>query len=125
MRLYYALDLKDDPALIDEYERWHRPENIWPEIVESIRAAGIDNLEIFRAGNRLVMVIDAPENFSPDAKAAADATDPRVQAWEQLMWKFQQPLPFAKPDEKWMAMERVFSLKESVESPGIVKTRSP
>ncbi len=124
MRLYYALDLKDDPALIAEYERWHRPENIWPEIVESIRAAGIDNLEIFRAGNRLVMVIDAPADFSPDAKAAADATDPRVQAWEQLMWKFQQPLPFAKPGEKWVAMGRMFSLKESVESPDVVQTRS-
>ena len=56
MRRYYALDLKDDPALIAEYECWHRPENIWPDIVESIRAAGIHDLEIFRAGNRLVMV---------------------------------------------------------------------
>ncbi|HWG65879.1 MAG TPA: L-rhamnose mutarotase [Rhodanobacteraceae bacterium] len=111
MRLCYALDLKDDPALIAEYERWHRPENIWPEIVGSIRAAGIDNLEIFRAGNRLVMVIDAPQDFSPDAKAATDAADPRVQAWEQLMWRFQQALPFAKPGEKWVAMGRMFSLK--------------
>jgi len=114
VRLYYALDLKDDPTLIDEYERWHQPENIWPEILESIRAAGIRDLEIFRAGNRLVMVIDAPEDFSPEAKAAADAADPRVQAWEALMWKFQQPLPFARPDEKWVAMRRTFSLKQTL-----------
>ena len=110
VRLYYALDLKDDPTLIAEYERWHQPENIWPEILESIRAAGIRDLEIFRAGNRLVMVIDAPEDFSPEAKAAADAADPRVQAWEALMWRFQQPLPFADPGEKWVAMKRMFSL---------------
>src|SRR6185312_15159088 len=88
VRLYYALDLKDDPALIAEYQCWHRPENIWPDIVESIRAAGIRDLEIFRAGN------------------------PRVPAWEALMWKFQQPLPFAKPGEKWVPMTRMFSLKE-------------
>ncbi|HVX05831.1 MAG TPA: L-rhamnose mutarotase [Rhodanobacteraceae bacterium] len=113
MRLYYALDLKDDPTLVAEYERWHRPENIWPEIVDSIRAAGIRDLEIFRAGNRLVMVIDAPEEFSAAAKAAADAADPRVQAWEALMWRFQQPLPFAKPGEKWVPMRRMFSLKET------------
>jgi L-rhamnose mutarotase len=110
VRLYYALDLKDDPALIAEYERWHRPENIWPDIVDSIRAAGVRDLEIFRAGNRLVMVMDVPEDFLPAAKAAADATDPRVQAWEALMWQFQQPLPFAKPGEKWMSMTRMFSL---------------
>ncbi|SRR5579875_3225001 len=113
MRLCCALDLKDDPALIAEYERWHRPENIWPEIVASLRAAGIRDLEIFRAGNRLVMIMDVPKDFSPDARAAADAANPRVQAWEALMGKFQQPLPFAKPGEKWVPMTRMFSLKDT------------
>ncbi len=112
MRLYYALDLHDDPELIAEYERWHEPENIWPEITQSIRAAGIRDLEIFRAGNRLVMMLDVPKDFSPATKAAADAADPRVQAWETLMWKFQQPLPFAKPGEKWVPMTRMFSLRD-------------
>ena len=117
MRLCYALDLKDDPALIAEYERWHRPENIWPEILDSIRAAGIRDLEIFRAGNRLVMVMDVPEDFLPDVRATADAADPRVQAWEELMWRFQQPLPFAKPGEKWVPMKKMFSLASSNPSP--------
>ncbi|TAN04861.1 MAG: L-rhamnose mutarotase [Rhodanobacteraceae bacterium] len=113
MRLYYALDLHDDPELIAEYERWHRAENIWPEVVASIRAAGILDLEIFRAGNRLVMVLDVPEDYSVEAKATADAADPRMQAWEALMWRFQRALPFAKPGEKWLPMTRLFSLRES------------
>jgi L-rhamnose mutarotase len=112
--LYYALDLRDDPALIAEYEDWHRPERIWPDIVDSIRAAGVRELEIFRAGNRLVLVMDVPEGFSAESKAAADAADPRVQAWEQLMWKFQQPLPFAAPGEKWVRMTSVFSLQQAL-----------
>jgi len=33
-----ALDLKNDPALSAEYKRYH--ENVWPEIVESIRDSG-------------------------------------------------------------------------------------
>lgn len=118
MRLYYALDLRDDPALIAEYERLHQPDNVWPEIMQSICTAGIRNLEIFRTGNRLVMVMDVPEDFSPAAKAAADAADPRVQAWETLMWKFQQPLPFAKPGEKWLPMTRMFSLREALAASG-------
>lgn len=113
MRLCYALDLKDDPALIAEYERWHQPGNIWPEIVDSLRAAGIRDMEIFRAGNRLFMLMEVDDDFSPAAKAAADAADPRVQAWEALMWKFQQPLPFAQPGEKWVAMTPIFSLRRT------------
>jgi L-rhamnose mutarotase len=114
MRLCYALDLKDDPALIAEYERWHQPGNVWPEIVESIRAAGIRDMEIFRAGNRLFMVMEVDEDFSPTGKAAADAANPRVQTWETLMSKFQQSLPFAKAGEKWVPMTRMFSLEETV-----------
>lgn len=112
--LYYALDLRDDPALIAEYEDWHRPERIWPDIVDSIRAAGIRELEILRAGNRLVMVMDVPDDFSADGKAAVDAGNPRVQAWEHLMWKFQQPLPFAGPGEKWVRMVSMFSLRQAL-----------
>lgn len=112
MRLYYALDLRDDPALIAEYERWHQPGNIWPEVAASLRAAGIRECEIFRAGNRLMMALDVPEDFSPAAKAAADAADPRVQAWEALMDRFQQRLPFAQPGEKWVPMTRMFALAD-------------
>ena len=117
MRLYYALDLRDDPGLIAEYERLHRPGNIWPEIVASIRAAGIRELEIFRVGNRLLMALDVPEDYSPEARAAADAGNPRVQVWEKLMWRFQQALPFAGPGEKWMPMHRIFSLRDVPEQP--------
>ena len=34
-RYCFALDLNDDPALIEEYKRYHRPEGIWPEVMES------------------------------------------------------------------------------------------
>ena len=118
MRLYYALDLKDDPALIAEYERWHRPKNVWPDIVDSIRDAGVRDLDIFRAGNRLVLVLDVADDYSAERKAASDAANPRVQEWEALMWKFQQALPFAKPGEKWVAMQPIFSLEEALAAPG-------
>lgn len=112
MQLYYVLDLHNDPALIAEYERWHQRGRIWPEVVDSIRAAGIRDMQIFRAGNRLLMVLDAPDDFSPEAKAAADADNPRVQAWETKMWAFQQALPFAASAQKWVPMTRFFSLRD-------------
>lgn len=109
-RYCLALDLKDDPALIAEYERHHR--KIWPEIAESIRDAGIEDMEIYRVGNRLFMIMEVSEVFDFDAKAKADLEDPRVQAWEDLMWRYQQALPMAAPGEKWMLMDRIFSLEE-------------
>ena len=92
-----ALDLKDDAALIDEYEKYHK--NVWPEIKKSITDAGITNMEIYRTGNRLFMIMEVNESFSFEAKAAADNGNEFVQKWETLMWKFQQPLPWAKTDE--------------------------
>ena len=105
-----ALDLVDDPALIAEYEHWHRTENAWPEIKKSILDAGIVQMEIYRTGNRLFMIMETNESFDPTRKAAMDAANPKVQQWEQLMWKFQSSIPWAKEGEKWVAMSKIFSL---------------
>jgi L-rhamnose mutarotase len=105
-----ALDLKDDPQLIAEYEQWHKRENAWPEIIESITGAGIINMEIYRTGNRLFMIMETNDTFSGEQKAATDAANPKVQEWEALMWKFQQPLPWAQTGEKWIIMDKIFQL---------------
>ncbi|AOD13588.1 L-fucose mutarotase [Xanthomonas fragariae] len=113
-RLCYVLDLHDDPQLIAEYERWHQPTEVWPEVVASLRQAGILELEIFRSGDRLVMLMEVGADYDPAAKAARDAADPRIQAWEELMWRFQKPLRGSSPGEKWREAERIFALSEAV-----------
>jgi L-rhamnose mutarotase len=103
-----ALDLKDDLQLIEEYKIYHQ--NVWPEIIGSIKKAGIYVLDIYCIGNRLFMIIEAGEEFSFEKKSAMDEVNPRVQEWEELMWKFQQALPWASPGEKWILMEKIFEL---------------
>lgn len=109
-RYCLALDLKDDPELIDEYEVYHR--KVWPEILSSIRDAGIVEMQIYRYANRLYMIMDVNESFSFEKKAEADAVNPIVQKWENLMWKYQQAVPGAKPGEKWVLMKEIFSLRQ-------------
>lgn len=108
MRYCLALDLKNDPKLIAAYDDYHK--KVWNEILISIKNSGITNLEIYRTGNRLFMIIEANKNFSFERKAMADAANPKVQEWEQLMWNYQQALPFANPGEKWVLMEKIFQL---------------
>jgi len=104
----FALDLKDDANLIAEYKKYHAA--VWPKIIQSIKEAGIQELEIYCIGNRLFMIMMTNADFSFEKKGAADAASPVVQEWEELMWKYQQALPMAKPGEKWMLMEKIFQL---------------
>ena len=108
-RFCLTLDLKDDPQLIAEYKRYH--ENIWPEIADSIKHSGIHDMEIYLLGTRMFMIMEVDQKFSLEAKSEADRRNPKVQQWEELMWKFQKALPQAKPGEKWMLMERIFKLE--------------
>src|ERR1700744_2390019 len=89
-RRCFALDLVADAALIHEYCQLHKPGSVWPEVIDHIRAQGIDNMEIWRCGNRLFMIVEAaddyPRRISP---ASAEANE----QWEAFMSRFQQKLP--------------------------------
>lgn len=108
MKYCLALDLVDDEKLIAEYEVHHKA--VWPGIIDSMKDAGITQLEIYRAFNRLFMIMETDTNFSFDKKNAMDAANPKVQEWEKLMWKYQQALPQARPGEKWILMDKIFEL---------------
>ena len=109
MRYCLALDLQPDALLIAEYVAWHR--DVWPEIRQSILESGIEQMEIYRLENRLLMIMEVSPGFSFDQKAAMDAANPAVRRWEELMWKYQVAIPGGKPGEKWRLMERIFNLK--------------
>lgn len=105
-----ALDLTDDPILIREYEKIH--ENVWPEIEATFPEAGITELEIYRFQARMVMIMTVDETFSFERKNTMDLNNPKVQEWEELMWKYQKAVPGAKPGEKWVLMDKIYELKK-------------
>ncbi|REE02005.1 L-rhamnose mutarotase [Marinoscillum furvescens] len=107
-RYCFALDLKNDPELIAKYIEHH--EQVWPEIVDSIRNSGITSMEIYHVATRLFMIMETNESFSFEQKAAADAANETVQKWEELMDNYQERLPFARPNEKWVLMNKIFEL---------------
>jgi L-rhamnose mutarotase len=96
--------------IIAEYEFWHKKENLWPEVTHSLINAFIIEMEIYRIGNRLFMIMHTKDEFDFDRKTLADCTDAKIMEWETLMSNFQQPLPSANRTEKWVLMDRIFQL---------------
>jgi len=111
-RFCLALDLQNDPALIETYKQWHQPGSVPAAVTRSIRDAGILEMEIWQVHDRLFMIMEVGPDFSFAAKAAADMASEQVQAWEKLMWAFQKALPQSPPDEKWVQMTRLYALSE-------------
>jgi L-rhamnose mutarotase len=111
-RYCLTLDLKDDPELIREYRRHHQA--VWPEVTDSLRQAGILDLELYLLDTRLVMILEVEDRFSFAEKAEIDRGNPKVREWEHLMWNFQKPLPRAKPGEKWILMESIYKFEAKV-----------
>jgi L-rhamnose mutarotase len=104
-----AVDLKDDPDLIQAYLDHHR--RVWPEVVRSLRTAGLESMEIFVVGRRLVMIVETDgQGDYQTVFARHAASHPRVADWEALMKSMQQPIPGAAPGEWWAQMQPVFRL---------------
>lgn len=109
-RFVQTLDLRDDPEMIREYRKWHSEEFHWREIREGIKAVGIIEMEIYILGTRLVMIVDAPEDFNWTEAMNRLATLPRQAEWETFVSRLQGCSPDARSDEKWQMMERMFRL---------------
>ena len=104
----FSLDLKNDDELISAYKAHH--EDVWPEIIKSIKDSGIISLEIYLVDNRLFMIMEVINAFSFEKKKTMDSKNSKVQEWETLMWKYQQALPMSKTNEKWRLMKQIFQL---------------
>ncbi|WP_242123344.1 L-rhamnose mutarotase [Sphingobium sp. Sx8-8] len=108
-RICFALDLMDDAELIREYEARHRPGAVWPGVIANIRKTGFLAMEIWRVGDRMVMVAEVQDDWPRPLEASERMIDER---WESAMDHYQKRLPFALPGEKWVPMTRLFSLNE-------------
>ena len=109
-RYVQFLEISHDPELVAQYPKWHSEGYSWQEVRDGIRAVGIEEMEIYILGTRLVMVVDAPADF--DWQTAMDrlATLPRQAEWEAFVAKLQGCPADARSDEKWQMMEKMFYL---------------
>ena len=111
-RQILLIDLIDEAVAIARYERWHAAGAVPAEVCADIRDAGIVAMNIYRSGNRLVMVLKTTDDQDPPHRSEADPPSVAVQAWESKMDTVQRPLPWADPHSKWTPAMRIFSLAD-------------
>lgn len=115
-RFVLTLKMRPDPDLLEEYLQIHKA--VWPEILESIRAAGVTGMQIFRDGFRMVMIMETTDDFTMERKAAMDRANPVVMRWEAAMAKYQQSDAGADASAKWLPMDMIFDLQANPASDG-------
>jgi L-rhamnose mutarotase len=108
-RHVFVVHLRDDPAAIAAYREHHR--RVWPEVIDSLRRAGVQAMDIHLLGRTAVMIVEVNDGVDVRrAFATHRASSTRVAQWEQLMQSLQEPSPEAAPGEWWAQMEPVFHL---------------
>lgn len=108
-RYCQTLELRNEPELIDKYVEAHA--HVWPEVQRGIREVGILDMQIYRLGTRLFMIMDTVDDFDFEKDNARLATLSRQAEWEAYVAQFQGCDPDAASTEKWQLMERIFKLE--------------
>jgi L-rhamnose mutarotase len=97
-----AFVLRVRPDKIDEYVAAHR--NVWPELLDALRAAGIRNYTIFRNGNEMFGYFEADDLEAAGAYMAEQDVNSR---WQDAMAEL---LDERVPDAGPPPLEEVFRL---------------
>ncbi|MBP5796656.1 MAG: L-rhamnose mutarotase [Bacteroidales bacterium] len=105
-RFCQTLELINDNNLISKYIDAHK--NVWPEIIEGQREVGILDMQIYRKGCHLFMIMDTVDDFDFEKDMARLATLPRQAEWEAYVSQFQGCSPDAPSAKKWQLMQRIF-----------------
>ncbi len=105
-RFVRIMDLHDDPAVIAAYDLAHSVGETPAEVIAAQLRYGIAEMEIFRTGNRLVMLMEVTADFDPDGLDAERGLQGAIDRWHLRMATLQCP-PFAN-GEAWPEAQRVF-----------------
>ncbi|HZT16217.1 MAG TPA: L-rhamnose mutarotase [Gaiellaceae bacterium] len=97
-----AFVLQVKPEKVEEYVEAHR--NVWPELLDALRAAGIRNYTIFRHGSEMFGYFEADDLDAAARHMAAQEVNAR---WQDAMAEL---LDARVPDAGPPALEEVFRL---------------
>ena len=99
--------LKVRQEKLDEYKRQH--ENVWPEMLATLRATGWHNYTLFvRDDGLLFGYFETPDSLQ-DAQARMTETEINTK-WQEFMAPYFESPNNARPDEMFVELQEVFHL---------------
>ena len=102
-------NLMDDAKMQKEYVDYHKTQfEKWPEIAKGFCNADFQQLQVFKNGRQLILVISIPKGESLDKlNPKTTENNPRVDDWNNLMKKYQTGIEGAKPGEAWIFLKKI------------------
>ena len=101
----YAWVLEVRPGYEEEYKKRH--DEIWPEMLETLRDAGIRNYNIFRHGLTLFGYFETDDLEATKAKLAVSKVDAKWGEWMGPIMKIEvdptTDFPYLLPKQFYMA----------------------
>ena len=105
-RYCQTLTLVNDEEMINIYVEAHS--HVWPEVIQGQREVGILDMQIYRKGRSLFMIMDTVDEFDFARDMERLATLPRQSEWEAYVSRFQGAKADARSDVKWQMVEKIF-----------------
>lgn len=102
-------NLVNDEKMQKEYVDYHKTQfEKWPEIAKGFCNADFQQLQVFKNGRQLILVISIPKGESLDKlNPKTTENNPRVDDWNNLMKKYQTGIEGAKPGEAWIFLKKI------------------
>lgn len=106
-------NLVDDAKLQQEYIDYHATQfEKWPEVSKGFCNAGFQQLQVFKTGRQLLLVISVPKGKTlAELDPKTTENNPRVNDWNALMKKYQTGIEGTKPGETWVFLNKVEAQK--------------
>lgn len=102
-------NLVDDEKMQKEYVDYHKTQfEKWPEIAKGFCNADFQQLQVFKNGKQLMLIISIPKGENLDKlNPKTTENNPRVEDWNALMKKYQTGIEGTKPGEVWNFLKKL------------------
>ncbi|RKD19606.1 hypothetical protein BCY91_13515 [Pelobium manganitolerans] len=102
-------NLVDDEKMQSEYLEYHRTQfEKWPEVAQGFCNADFQQLQVFKNGRQLLLVISIPKGKTLDElNPKTTENNPRVDDWNKIMSQYQTGIEGTKPGESWVFLKKL------------------